>query len=322
MTKKIFAAALLAAAVCLTGCAKEEQQKKEMNIFREPSVMQEWMESLPKTDGQIHAESIRGVSVESGSEEVFNVAYSPKEYKSSFAYWEMSAPYPCQTTVNTETFYTLLGSLDEMQLLECASQETQENTGISDSGDYITVALSSSGEDAADEIVRYHIGQSDGNGHVYASAEGSGEVGLLPEEKVSALLNADPYDYILKVPVLPDITTVSDVEAEKGEELYTMSSRDGKYQINSKDAEQEEYSQAYQKLLGVLITGKLPDGYRAGTDEEPLLTVRFFRNIKEASDIEVSYYPYDDSSAAVCINGTEYFLADRSEIENLAEELF
>lgn len=322
MRRKIFPIILLAAAVCLGGCGKEEQERKELHMFEETSVMEEWKESLPQTQGEIQSEAIRGLSVEKGGEEVFTVAYAPKEYKSSFAYWEITAPYPSQATVNTETLYTLLGSLDGLQLAADDSGKTAQETGIADSDTYITIAVSSTGGDEADSLLRLQLGDSDGNGHVYAQAEGTDVTGLLPETAADMLLSIDPYNYILKIPVLPDIATVSDIEVEKDGELYTMSFKDGEYRMDAKKADEEEYNAAYQKLLGVLLTGEIPEGGAVDTEQDALLAVRFFRSTEEASDIEMTFYPYDDSSAAVCINGTAYFLADRDEVESLGGEFF
>lgn len=314
---------LLAGILCLSGCGTEEQERKELNIFEEDSAMKEWKDTLPVSEGAVQSGAVRGLSVENDGEEVFTVAYSPREYKSSFAWWEITAPYPAQTTVNTETLYTLLGQLDGLELAEDDSEKTAEEAGISDSGSSITIVQSRDEQQAeADSILRFRIGDSDGSGHVYAAVEDSDTVGLLPETAVSALLSVDPYNYILKIPVLPDISTVSDVEVEKSGELYTMSLKDGEYRMDSRQVDEEEYNTAYQKLLGILITGELPEGEAAGTEEEPILTLRFFRNTDEASDIEVVYYPYDDSHAAISINDTEFFLADLDEVENVCEEFF
>lgn len=323
MRKNIFFTALLAGILCLSGCGTGNQERKELNIFEEESVMQEWKDTLPASEGAVQSGAIRGLSVENDGEEVFTVAYSPKEYKSSFAWWEITAPYPAQMTVNTETLYTLLGQLDGLELAEDDSGKTAEEAGISDSGSSITIVQSRDEQQAeADSILRFRIGDSDGSGHVYAAVEDSDTVGLLPETAVSALLSVDPYNYILKIPVLPDISTVADVEVEKSGELYTMSLKDGEYRMDSRQVDEEEYNTAYQKLLGILITGELPEGEAAGTEEEPILTLRFFRNTDEASDIEVVYYPYDDSHAAISINDTEFFLADLDEVENVCEEFF
>ena len=323
MRKKIFPLLLLAGILCLTGCEKEEQESKKLNIFEEPSVMQEWKENLPASDDKVQSEMIRGLSVEKDGEEVFTVAYAPKEYKSSFAWWEITAPYTSQTTVNTETLYTLLGQMDGMELSDADTEKTLEETGISDSETYITIALSSDEEEAdADSVLRFQIGDSDGNGHVYASDVETGTVGVLSETAVNTLLAVDPYDYTLKIPVLPDITTVSDVEVEKSGELHTMTLKDGEYVMDSREVDEEEYNTAYQNLLGILITGEVPKGETPDTEEEPILSVRFFRNTDEASDIEVVYYPYDESHALISINGADSFLADREEVENVCGEFF
>lgn len=307
----------------MPGCGKENQERKELNIFEEPSVMQEWKETLPASEEAAESGKIRGLSVERDGEEVFTAAYSPKEYKSSFAWWEITAPYTSQTTVNTETLYTLLGQMDGMELSDTDTEKTPEETGISDSDTYITIALSSDEEEAdADSILRFQIGDSDGNGHVYASDVETGTAGVLPEAAVNTLLSVDPYDYILKIPVLPDITTVSDVEVEKSGELHTMTLKDDEYVMDSREVDEEEYNAAYQNLLSILITGEVPEGETPDTEEEPILSVRFFRNTDKASDIEVIYYPYDDSHALISINGTGSFLADLEEVENVCGEFF
>ncbi len=323
MKKKLFPLILLTGIFCLTGCGKEEQERKALNVFEEPSAMQEWKENLPASDEKVQSERICGLSVEKDGEEVFTVSYAPKEYKASFAWWEFTAPYTPQTTVNTETLFSLLGQLDDMELSGTETVKTPEEVGISDSDTYITIVLSGDEEKTdADSILRLRIGDSDGSGHVYAFDKESETVGLLPETTVNALLTVDPYDYILKIPVLPDITTVSDVEVEKNGELYTMSLKDGVYVMDSREVDKEEYNEAYQNLLGILITGEVPERETPDTEEEPILSVRFFRNTDEASDIEVVYYPYDEDHALISINGVSSFLADPEEVEKVCGEFF
>lgn len=321
MKKKLFPIVLLMGTLCLTGCAKETQERKVMNIFEESSVMQEWKVNLPESDAAVESALIRGLSVEKNGQEQFTIAYSPKDYKSSFAWWEITEPYTSQATVNTEELYALLDQLDGMQL--DSEEQLPEKTGISGSDTYITVALSSgTDQPEADSILRFRIGESDGNGHVYASSGTDETKGTLPESAVNALLTLNPYDYILKIPVLPDITTVSDVEAEKNGEFYTMSHKGEQYVINSREVNEEQYNETYQALLNILITGEIKDEETGDADREPLLTLRFFRNTEKASDIEVVYYPYNDSSALISINGETSFLADLDEIENVCNTLF
>lgn len=321
MKRKLIPIIVLLGTLCLAGCAKENQERKDMNIFEESSVMQEWKENLPESDIAVESALIRGLSVEKDGQEQFAIAYSPKDYKSSFAWWEISEPYTTQATVNTEELYSLLEQLDGMEL--DAEEQLPEETGISDSDTYITIALSSGADQSeADSVLRFRIGESDGNGHVYVSSGAGETTGTLPESAVNTLLTLDPYDYILKIPVLPDITTVSDVEVEKAGELYTMSHKGEQYVINSREVDEEQYNEMYQSLLNILITGEIKDEETGDTDQDPLLTLRFFRNTEKASDIEVVYYPYNDSSALISINGETSFLADLEEIENVCNILF
>lgn len=323
MKKNVFSAVLLAGILCLTACGAKDRERKELNIFQETAAMNEWKSTLPQAKEAVQSGVIRGLSVEKEGREIFTVAYAPKSYKSSFAYWEITAPYSSQATVNTETLYSLLGQLDGMELLADDSGKTAEEMGIADSQNYITFALSEDDQTAqASSILRFRIGEKDGNGHVYASEENSGATGLLPETTVTALLSVDPFQYILKIPVLPDISTVSEVEVEREGELHTMSAKSGEYAIDSREVDEEEYNGAYQVLLGVLITDEFPEGKEIDKEEEPLLKVRFFRNTEEASDIEVVYYPYDDDRAAVSINDTDFFLTDLEEVENVCSEFF
>lgn len=144
----------------------------------------------------------------------------------------------------------------------------------------------------------------------------------MPESAADTLLSIDPYDYILKIPVLPNITTVSSVEVESAKGLYTMSAQDGTYRMDSHKADEEEYNEAFQRLLNILIAGELPEKGEEDTQKEPILTVRFFRNTEEASDIEVIYYPYDEEYVEINVNGSSFFLAERKEVESLCEYFF
>lgn len=323
MKKLIFSIMFLAISLSLASCEKNTEERKELHILQESSDMQEWIRNLPSHEGPVYSEEIRGLSVEKDGSEIFTVAYAPEEYKLSFNYWEITSPYTSQATVNTETLYALLGQLDGLEITENDTGNLPEDTGLDDSKTYITIALSSDGQkEEADSVLRLRLGKTDGDGHIYVSDRESSEVGLLEKSIADILLSVDPYDYILKIPVLPDITTVDTVEVEKSGKLYIMSSEDGEYTMDGRKTEEEEYNKAFQNLLNILITGEMQEGEEPDIQEEPVLTVRFFRNTEEASDIEVKYYPYDDSHVAVSVNGETSFLADLDEVENLCGLFF
>ena len=331
---RLIAGVSFTAALALSGCGETEHQRKELNIVEHTSLMEKWKDELP-ADGmaEVASASVRGLSLERGEEEIFTVAYEPGEYKPSYDYWELDAPYSSMTTVNTETLYELFGQIDGLALTPDTSGKTAEESGVADSDRSVAIALDSTGDETPETVLRFTVGDSDNKGNYYVQAEGSEQISLVPSGAVDVLFEVEPYDYILKLPVLVDITSVSDVEVEKDGKLYTMSAGDGEYRINGRKAEEEEYNTAYQKLMGVFLAGEIPDGeqdkeqserksQRQGKESssgDEILTIRFFRNTADASDVEVIYSTYDDRYASVSVNGESYFLAEMEEVEALYE---
>ena len=52
-------------------------------------------------------------------------------------------------------------------------------------------------------------------------------------------------------------------------------------------------------------------------EKKPALTIQFFRNVENATDVEVKYYEYDDKSMSVSVNGHEYFVVDKESVNGL-----
>ena len=53
----------------------------------------------------------------------------------------------------------------------------------------------------------------------------------------------------------------------------------------------------------------------------PVLTVQFIRNMEQISDIEVKYFPYDEQSMSVSVNGEENFLVDKKQVQTLLDNI-
>lgn len=315
----------LAAALVLSGCGEEAQQRKELHIIEHTSMMEGWKEMLPADEtAEVTAASVRGLSVESEGGEMFTVAYEPAEYKPTYDYWEMDAPYSSLTTVNTEALYRLFGQIEGLALTPDPSGKTTEEAGITDSKRSIVVALDGTDDDTPETVLEFTVGDNDGEEHYYAQAEGSSQISLVPSAMVDLLFDLEAYDYILKLPALVDITSVSDVEVEKDGKVCTLSAADGEYRIDGKKVEEEEYNTMYQNLMGVLLASEMPDEEKdSGQEtEDEILSIRFFRNTEEASDVEVIYSSYDDEYAAVSVNGETDFLAELEEVEALCGAYF
>ena len=48
-----------------------------------------------------------------------------------------------------------------------------------------------------------------------------------------------------------------------------------------------------------------------------MMSITFHRNIEGAPEIVESFYDYDENYASVNINGTEFFLTDKSAVNDL-----
>ena len=52
---------------------------------------------------------------------------------------------------------------------------------------------------------------------------------------------------------------------------------------------------------------------------KPVLTMQFYRNTEDAPDVEVTYYEYNEEYMSINVNGKEFFLAERQDVENLQQ---
>lgn len=325
MKRRIISAAVLMGFVCLglAGCQSDEYTRQELNITEDTYEITAWKEELPdQTDYSINADYIRGISIEDNGQEVFTVSYEPQDYKEAYDYWEVSVPYDSSVTPNTEELYNLFENLAAIRLTEDTSGITFDEAGLTDTARKVCLALTSDGSDAPDSMLRLSVGSEDGSGNYYASLAGSDQVFIFPGSAVDALFGINPFEYILKIPVLVDTKTVSSIEISQGDKLYTMSVGDQGYVMDGHEVEEDEYNETYVKLLDVFIKEELPEEESVSEDTQPLLDIRFFRNTDDVSDVEISYYPYDDESAVISVNGAQYFLANLEDVENLADEFF
>lgn len=260
--------------------------------------------------------------VRKGGGDVLAVSYEPREEKEAFDYWDISVPYQSLVSVNTEELYQLFELAVQITGGEHKSEDISlQEAGLERSGTSIFIAYNSEqqeGEKGVPEPTAARnilIGKEDGKGNYYAVSEGEQRVYLVDKAMTDAVLNADPYQYILKIPVLVSVNSVSQVNILlPDEETHVMKQSEDKWFIDQEEVEKEKFQEQYGKLLGIMITGELPENLKPDTDREPVLTLQFLRNAKGASDIEVKYYEYDKEHMSVSVNGMERFLVDASDM--------
>ncbi len=277
---------------------------------------------------------IRSVSLKKDGEEFLHISREPAEYKMNFDYWEVLNPYDENVTMNTEVMFEMFGELCGLAFDTPVKVEEGTDTGIADSDMGYTVEYVDTADDSkaqstedADTAAEVILGNEDGSGGRYAAVAGSeDQVYVLPEETLRMVFGREPFDYILKIPVLISADTLKGivVTAEDRQYEIQVDTAADSYKFGRKKVDKNEFAALYQAISGIILDSEI-DGERDGEKEEPKLTVVFDRNMEDAPKVQVSYYSYDDEFDSVEIDGEERFLVKKEEVEALigqVEEAF
>ena len=142
---------------------------------------------------------------------------------------------------------------------------------------------------------------------------------LADQSVVDLILNVEPYQYILKIPVLVSVDTIEKVQILYGEEQHIMEQSENNWKMDGREVSQEDFHTFYGEILDVMLTGEREK--IAEEERTPVLTVQFIRNMEQISDIEVKYFPYDEQSMSVSVNGEENFLVDKKQVQTLLDNI-
>jgi len=310
----------------LPGCASSAIRLQQPQIKEIENHLEEWQRELSqdKELSAINVKGIRGLSVQKDGETIFAVSYEPREGKQSFDYWDISIPYQSQVSVNTEELYDLLGTAALLGF-EDAGEISFEDAGISGSTTSIFLAYNQEqgsadkGSAQPTKARTILIGREDGQGHYYAAYKGLEQVMLADQSFVDLILNVEPYQYILKIPVLVSVDTIEKVQILYGEEQHIMEQRQNIWKMDDNEVSQEDFHTFYGEILDVMLTGEREK--IAEEERTPVLTVQYIRNMEQVSDIEVKYFPYDEQSMSVSVNGEENFLVDKKQVQILLDHI-
>ena len=119
------------------------------------------------------------------------------------------------------------------------------------------------------------------------------------------------------------VDTVETVQILSDGEHHEMEKKDDSWRLDGKEVDQGEFQSLYGKLLDIMVLKEIEDDDADSKNaaRKPVLTLQFIRNVKEASDIEVKYFEYDEQFMSVSVNGHEYFLVEKSSVYNLMKDM-
>ena len=297
-----------------------QEQQETAAYDRENSSLPQWQEQLQAEKTQeIASAAVRGMQIVKDNETILAVSYEPRTYKNSYDCWALSIPYESWVSVDTEGMYECFSYLEQMDLKQV--QVSQEEAGTGESRTSVFVAYfsgqeeGSAGQAQPDAGITYRIGNQDSSGRYYIETSAQDGIWTADPAAVEGLLAADPYDCILKVANVVSIETVSSVDMEIEGKTYTMDlSEHGSYKLSGKETEQQEVYNLYTSLMSIFVEKEIEGEQH---DSDPMLRITFHRNTEEAPEIVETFYSCGTEYAAVNINGTEFFLADRAAVEEL-----
>jgi hypothetical protein len=307
----VIALLLIFFVVCLSaGCKQEE--KVDLQLVSEPIFI---------------AEGIRSIQIVKQDKDMMKISYEPQDYEASFEYWKMSIPYYNEVVVDTEAMLMLYQQLVMMDMQKTPvfdevevdfekpfgkiilnfCQTTQEERMAEVMGQDFDKNNSPSYQFLADSAATLLIGKSDGNGNYYVAYEGDeSNVALLSEDMVDAVLDSTPFDYILKVSAVASRETIQRVILKFDNQSY---------EISEKQLEEQVYQTLYNELLSIFVVEEIPEMNEV--DETILLSITLKRNVKEASNLHITYHPWDEEKYAVRVNEEAFFLVNSADVEIL-----
>lgn len=279
---------------------------------------------------EFEGEDVRNVRVEAGDEILWEIDYVPQEDRGSYLFWDMKAPYHSCAVVDTESMFRIYNRIASLDFHKKAEPADVRAAGLESPGRTVTLDYYQGDQKAAPDGTKpmpnktftLLIGRENGKGQYFCTLKGyEEEVLLLDQSVLDEVFAKNPYDLILKIPYVVDISTVSEVRIQSGDREYTMKSRDGGYMLGKKKVDQKKYSEVYQALMQPMIAQELKEESSPGRDRQPVLSLEYKRSGEQADDLEVCFYQYDESYDSVSVNGNEFFLVSSQEVQQLQDTL-
>ncbi|MCD8230397.1 MAG: hypothetical protein LUD14_00990 [Clostridiales bacterium] len=338
MLKKRMAAILLAgvtAGSLLAGCGSTGTADTEITTDEEESNVTEYGIVNPEDVAKkletaespsFTKEEVRGLSVVSDGEILYQINYTEREDRQSFLFWDMVTPYASTAVIDSEAMYELFDTLASLDLTS-ASAGAVDSAQDPDSFDsYIMLNYYESNDDDDQKADPDHtftllIGEKE-DSEYYCVLKGQEEKAMyLSASLIDVVLEQEPYDLLIKVPYLVNYETVSEVDVTYKNKTYTMTMDGDTYTISGKEVEAEDYTSLYSNLMQPTLDGEITDDTELDDDREPLITIKYIRNLDNAVDYRIKIYSYDEDHCTISVNGEENFFLSVDDVDTLIQAI-
>lgn len=270
------------------------------------------------------AQAVREVEIVKDGETVLEIAYEPRENRESYAFWTMEVPYDSAVILDTERMYSFFSMLAELDFSEevtagAASEEHGEPENSIRIAYFDGQEEGRSGQAVPDSELKLDIWKQ--NGGYMGCLEGFEERTLKLDSRImETVLAVQPYELILKITHLVSIDAVSKMQASDGKKTLVLEKSDEEFFMDGETVDEDTFKRTYMDFMSVLISGEIPQDYAAENERTPLLSLTYIYEDEQEQET-VQYFPYDKESCVVNVNGNEYFLVPRADVENLAAQI-
>lgn len=274
------------------------------------------------------AQDIRGISVVSDGQILYELNYTPRQDRDSYLYWDLVTPYASTAIVNTEEMYELYAQIAaiDFQAAELVSEGVE--TGIADSNTYMVLNYfaSSQTEDGQTQEINPNysftllIGNKTEDVYYCAIKGYETNVFQLLSEDIENIFSVKPYNLILKIPHAVNVATVKEVNIFFEDKKYEMLLEGNTYKINGKKTDAGTYCDLYSKLLDVMLDGELKEEDRKKEHTE-YIKLEYLRNVEYVENYEIIIYELEDGNYTVSINGEENFFLNQEDVRILEQSI-
>jgi len=159
----------------------------------------------------------------------------------------------------------------------------------------VTVSMKYTDENGKLTDTVWKFGSQDDDGNYYFTIEGTGEVYVVDDEKIQAILGADYYNFLQRFVSVVNIEYVNKVTISSPENnidtVMTINRAADPviFAVDAKPVEEKPFAKVYGAVIGVLSDRWIEEGEPLST-EEPIMTVKMYFNDGKVMTVEYSYY--------------------------------
>lgn len=306
-----------------------------------------------ETIENVPSENITYLKVSKKDGEDFEIIYDENN-PSDFAkqnFWTVKAPYQISLPGNTEEITTLLSNYTSYSLISCVDYNATDLSiyGLEEPSsvyiEYYESVTDETEEEVADNTstetepeptkifhqLELFIGNQDDDGNYYVKLKDSKAVNLMSSTDVEKLLNINSFSAVNTFINLVNIADISSVDIIVEDKKYNLSIKDESniaeenkestltYYVNGKEIEENTFKDFYQKLISTTIQREIPKEDSNNVYDTTFMTVTY--HLLSGDMINVAYKLYDDSYYIVNVDGTEMFLTDFRDVNEIAKLL-